>query len=162
MNANKLEFSTQYGVDGNMLALMDNRWKVIDQNGNLVQKQPDANTVIGIAPDQLQALNAHAKIWQPIRTTTGFYPSSFAVEDGSYIRINNVTIGYTLPKQWTRKFGISTLRAYVTGTNIATLTGYSGFDPDVSTRRGTPLTPGVDYGGYPRGRTYLFGLNVSF
>ncbi|HWB92295.1 MAG TPA: TonB-dependent receptor [Puia sp.] len=162
MNANKLEFSTQYGVDGNMLALMDDRWKVIDQDGNLVQKQPDAKTVIAIAPDQLQALNAKAKIWQPIRTTTGFYPSSFAVEDGSYIRINNITIGYSLPKQWIRKFGVSNLRAYITGTNIATLTGYSGFDPDVSTRRSTPLTPGVDYGGYPRGRTFLFGLNVSF
>ncbi len=162
MNANKLEFSTQYGVDGNMLAIMDNRWKVIDDAGNLVQKQPDAKTVIGIAPDQLQALNANAKIWQPIRTTTGFYPSSFAVEDGSYLRINNITIGYTMPNQWVRKFGISRLRTYVTGTNIATLTSYSGFDPDVSTRRSTPLTPGVDYGGYPRGRTFIFGLNVSF
>jgi len=162
MNANKLEFSTQYGVDGNMLAIMNNRWKVIDGSGNLVQKQPDANTVIGIAPDQLQLLNANAKIWQPIRTTTGFYPSSFAVEDGSYIRINNITLGYTLPKKWIVKAGISNLRVYVTGTNIATLTHYSGFDPDVSTRRGSPLTPGVDYGGYPRGRTFLFGLNVSF
>jgi hypothetical protein len=118
--------------------------------------------VIGIAPDQLQALNANAGIWQPIRTTTGFYPSSFAVEDGSYLRINNITIGYTLPKKLLGKLGISSLRAYVTGNNIATLTSYSGFDPDVSTRRGSALTPGVDYGGYPRGRTYIFGLNVSF
>ena len=162
MNANKLEFSTQYGVDGNMLAIMNNRWKVIDAAGNLVQKQPDANTVIGIAPDQLQALNANAKIWQPIRTTTGFYPSDFAVEDGSYIRINNITVGYTLPKSAVRKLGIANLRAYVTANNIATLTSYSGFDPDVSTRRSSALTPGVDYGGYPRGRTYIFGLNVSF
>jgi hypothetical protein len=162
MNANKLEFSTQYGVDGNMLSIMNNRWKVIDGSGNLVQKQPDANTVIGIGPDQLAALNGNAKIWQPIRTTTGFYPSSFAVEDGSYIRINNITIGYTMPRKWTTKVGITTLRAYITGTNLATLTSYSGFDPDVSTRRSSPLTPGVDYGGYPRGRTYTFGLNVSF
>lgn len=162
MNANKLEFSTQYGVDGNLLAIMNDRWKVIDGSGNLVQKQPDAATVIGIAPDQLQALNANAKIWTPMRSTPGFYPSSFAVEDGSYLRINNITLGYTLPKTLVRKVGIANLRTYLTVNNIATLTSYSGFDPDVSTRRSSALTPGVDYGGYPRGRTYIFGLNVSF
>lgn len=163
MNANKLEFSTSYGVDANMLAIMNDRWKVIDASGNLVQKQlpTTPNVVVGIAPDQLAALNANAKIWTPIRTTTGFYPSSFAVEDGSFIRINNVTLGYTLPKSLLKRVKISSLRIYATGSNLLTITSYSGFDPDVSARR-SALTPGVDYAAYPRGRTYVFGVNLSF
>lgn len=162
MNANKLEMSTNYGVDNNMLSIMEGRWKVIDAAGNLVQKQIGSNVVIGVAPDQLSAINANASIWQPIRTTTGFYPSSFAVEDGSFLRINNITFGYTLPKYILEKAKISSFRIYVTANNIATITGYSGYDPDVNSRRNTALTPGVDYAAYPRGRTFIAGLNVSF
>ncbi len=163
MNANRLEYSTSYGVDANMLAIMQDRWKVIDASGNLVQKQlpTSPNIVVGIAPDQLAAVNANAKIWSPIRTTTGFYPSSFAVEDGSFIRLSNLTIGYSLPKDLLKRVKISSLRLYATGSNLLTITDYSGFDPDVSARRGA-LTPGVDYAAYPRGRTYVFGVNLSF
>lgn len=161
MNANKLEYSSSYGVDANMLAIMNDRWKVIDALGNLVQKQIGTTAIIGIAPDQLEALNANAKIWTPIRTTTAFYPSSFVVEDGSFLRINNVTLGYTLPKALTQRAKISNLRVYATANNLITITGYSGYDPDVNSRR-SALTPGVDYAAYPRGRTYIFGVNLSF
>jgi TonB-linked SusC/RagA family outer membrane protein len=161
-NANKLEYSSAYGVDANMLAIMNDRWKVIDGSGNLVQKQPTAGLVIGVAPGDLAALNANAKIWAPIRTTTGFYPSSFAIEDGSYLRINNITLGYTLAKAVLQKIKIASVRFYGTVNNLATITGYSGYDPDVNTRRNNQLTPGVDYAGYPRGRSYIFGVNVSF
>lgn len=161
-NANRLEFSNQYGVDGNMLSIMSGRWKVIDSKGNLIQKQTNATTVIGVSPDSMAAINAHASIWQPIRTTTGFLPMSFAVEDGSFVRLNNLTIGYTLPKKLVQKAKISNLRFYVTAYNLATLTSYSGFDPDVNVKRNNPLTPGVDYSAYPRGRTYVAGLNLSF
>jgi hypothetical protein len=161
-NANKLEFSSAYGVDQNMLALNNDRWRYIDASGNLVQKQIDASTAIGIAPDQLAALNANAKIWQPSLSTNGFIPSSYAIEDGSYLRISNVTLGYTLPQNMLQKIRIASLRIYATANNLATITGYKGYDPDVNSRRGTPLTPGVDYGSYPRGRTFVFGLNVSF
>ncbi|MCW3087966.1 MAG: TonB-dependent receptor [Sediminibacterium sp.] len=161
-NANKLEFASAYGVDQNMLAINNDRWKYIDASGNLVQKQIDASTAIGIAPDQLAALNANAQIWQPSLSTNGFIPSSYAIEDGSYLRISNVTLGYTLPQSLLQKLRIASLRIYATGNNLATITGYSGYDPDVNSRRGTPLTPGVDYGSYPRGRTFVFGVNVSF
>ncbi len=161
-NANKLEFGSAYGVDQNMLAIMKDRWKYIDGNGTLIQKQIDANTVIGIAPDQLATVNANAKIWQPSRSTNGFLPMSFAVEDGSYLRISNVTLGYTLPRGIFGNSGISSLRVYGTINNLATITHYSGYDPDVSSRRTTALTPGVDYSAYPRGRTFIFGLNVTF
>lgn len=161
-NANNLEFSNTYGVDANVLAKMNDRWKVIDAKGNLVQKQINSTTTVGIAPDQLAALNANAKIWQPIRTTTGFYPMSYAVEDGSFLRINNVTLGYTLPRSITKRAKISSFRIYATVYNLATLTSYSGFDPDVNAKRSNPLTPGVDYSAYPRGRTFLAGVNLSF
>jgi len=161
-NANKLEFGNAYGVDANMLAEMEDRWKFIDGDGNLVQKQINSTTTVGISPEELAALNANAKIWQPIRTTTGFYPMSYAVEDGSYLRINNITLGYNLPKELLRKVRISNLKVYVTVYNVATITGYSGYDPDVNARRSNPLTPGVDYSAYPRGRTFLAGLNLSF
>jgi TonB-linked SusC/RagA family outer membrane protein len=161
-NANNLEYSNAYGVDANMLSVMNGRWKVIDDKGNLVQKQINATTTVGVAPADLAAINANASIWQPIRTTTGFYPMSYAVEDGSFFRINNITLGYTLPKRIVNKAKISSLRIYATMYNVATLTSYSGYDPDVNAKRGNPLTPGVDYSAYPRGRTILAGLNVSF
>ena len=161
-NANRLEFANQYGQDQNMLDIMNGRWRVIDANGNLIQKQPDATTVIGIAPDQLAAINAGATIWQPYKSTAGYAPMSFAVEDGSFLRINNITIGYTLPKNLTQRAKISSLRFYLTGNNIATITGYSGYDPDVNARRASALTPGVDYSAYPRGRTFIAGVNLSF
>lgn len=161
-NANKLEFSNSYGVDANLLSAQNDRWKVIDASGNLVQKQINATTTVGVAPDLLAAINAGAKTWQPIRTTTGFYPMSAAVEDGSFIRINNISLGYSLPKKLISRARMSSFRIYATVNNALTLTNYSGYDPDVNTKRGNPVTPGVDYAGYPKGRTFIAGLNVSF
>ncbi|WP_276485994.1 SusC/RagA family TonB-linked outer membrane protein [Paraflavitalea pollutisoli] len=160
-NANKLELTTAYNLDANMLASVNDRWKVIDGSGQLVQKQLNATTVIGIEPEKLAALNAGAKQWMPLRSTLGYYPSSFAVEDGSYLRVNNITLGYTLNKALLKKMHIASLRVYATANNVATITGYSGYDPDVSSRRSI-LTPGVDYSAYPRGRSFLLGLNVIF
>lgn len=57
---------------------------------------------------------------------------------------------------------MSNCRIYLTGTNLATITGYTGYDPEVSVRRSSPLTPNVDYSAYPRARTYLLGVNVAF
>ena len=84
------------------------------------------------------------------------------MEDGSFLRLNNVTIGYTFPTPWLKKIHIQKLRIYATGYNLATITGYSGYDPEVDTRRKTPLTPGVDYSAYPRSRKFIFGINVTF
>lgn len=160
-NANKLELSSAYNLDANMLALMNDRWKVIDESGALVQKQLNATTVIGVSPERLAALNAGAQIWTPIRSSLGYYPSSYAIEDGSYLRINNITLGYTLPAGLLKKLKIASLRFYGTANNIATITGYSGYDPDVSSRRSV-LTPGVDYSAYPRGKSFLLGFNIIF
>lgn len=161
-NANKLEFGNAYGVDVNMLSIMNDRWKYIDGSGNLIQKQVNSTTAIGISPDSLTAINSNATIWSPSRSTNGFAPMSFAVEDGSYIRINNITLGYTFTNSFLKKAKISNFRLYATIYNVATITGYSGYDPDVNARRSTTLTPGVDYSAYPRGRSFIAGINLSF
>ena len=68
---------------------------------------------------------------------------------------------YSFPKKVIRKVGLSKLRLYATASNLLTWTPYSGFDPEVSTMSSS-LTPGVDFGAYPRSRSFVFGVNVAF
>jgi len=82
------------------------------------------------------------------------------IEDGSYMRLKNVTFSYTLPTAITGKVGISRLRAYVTGQNLLTFTHYTGYDPEVNSYSG--LQVGVDEGAYPQSRTVIFGVNMEF
>ncbi|WP_300598731.1 TonB-dependent receptor [Niabella sp.] len=163
-NANKIEFTNGYGSHTNSLAIMNDRWRTIDANGNLIQQvltESGQQVVKGIAPDQLAAINAQAKLWIPISGAGAWYPTSWAMEDGSFLRINNITLGYTLPETVVRRIKLKSLRVYTTVNNLAVLTGYSGYDPEVNTRRATPVTPGVDYSAYPRSKVYIIGLNVS-
>ncbi|MCE4566609.1 TonB-dependent receptor [Maribellus sp. CM-23] len=88
--------------------------------------------------------------------------STWHIEDGSYIRLQNVTLGYTLPKTLTSKIKIDRARIYVTGQNLLTITDYSGYNPEVNLYDGSSLTPGVDYGTYPLPRTVTMGLNINF
>ena len=83
------------------------------------------------------------------------------IEDGSFLRLKNVTIGYTFPEKWTRKFFVSRLRLYATAQNLFCLTKYSGYDPEVSMRT-SPLMPSFDWGAYPKSRVYLLGLELQF
>jgi hypothetical protein len=84
------------------------------------------------------------------------------VEDGSFLRMSTLTLGYTLPATLLSKARIQSLRFYVTGYNLLCITGYSGFDPEVSTIRKTNLTPGVDYSAYPKSRQFVVGFNLNF
>ncbi|KJD34790.1 hypothetical protein PK35_01065 [Tamlana nanhaiensis] len=116
-----------------------------------------------VEPAQLDALNENASTFLP-------YPESsinttFGVEDGSYLRLNTVTLGYTLPESLINKLGINRFRVYGSVFNAFTITGYSGFDPEVNvddTSSSDYPTPGLDYGSYPRARTYTFGVNIEF
>ena len=85
------------------------------------------------------------------------------VEDASFLRVQNLTIGYTLPKNIVNKIFLNNVRFYFTGYNLLTLTGYTGSDPeaDVSSKK-NPMCPGIDYATYPKSRLYVFGVNVSF
>lgn len=160
-NANKIEFTNGYTGNSNMISLMANRWKVVTEKGQTAQWVNSSGQAVGIAPDQLTALNANATIWQPIKSAGAFYPSSWAIEDGSFIRVNNITLGYSLPVKKLTKMNISRLRFYFTANNLAVFTSYTGYDPEVSVRN-SPLTPGLDYSAYPKSRSYIFGVNVSF
>lgn len=86
-------------------------------------------------------------------------PSDFFVKDGSYARIRNLTIGYTIPSSLTKKVSISRLRIYVSGENLLTLTKYTGYDPEIG---GGVFSAGIDHGIYPQSRTILGGVNVTF
>jgi len=160
-NANKIEFTNGYTSNSNILSIMQNRWKVITATGQTAQWVNSSNQVVGIPPDQLSALNANASIWQPLKSAGAFYPSSWAIEDGSFLRINNITLGYSLSQKTIARLKMSKLRFYFTASNLAALTSYSGYDPEVSVRS-SPLTPGLDYSAYPKSRSFIFGINASF
>lgn len=167
-NYNKLEFGSGYTPGANLLGFMKNRWHTVGDNGQVyeqVQTLPGGVTqVVGASPDSLNALNKGAKYWIPLAggSSTSFTPQSWAVEDASFIRINNITLGYSLPAALVKKMKISRFRVYGTVNNVAVITGYSGYDPEVNTRRDTPVTPGVDYSAYPRSRSFIAGVNVTF
>jgi hypothetical protein len=156
-----VEFTNGYTGNSNLLDIMANRWKVVTATGQTAQWINSTNQVVGIAPDQLAALNLNATIWQPIKSSGAFYPSSWAIEDGSFLRVNNITIGYTVPSKNISKLMISKLRFYFTANNLAIFTSYTGYDPEVSVRN-SPLTPGLDYSAYPKSRSFIFGVNASF
>ena len=90
--------------------------------------------------------------------------SSRYIEDGSYLRIKNITLGYTFPKKWMEKARIENLRIYCNIQNLYTFTKYSGYDPEIgaSTQDATGLTYGIDNGRYPSPTTYSVGLNITF
>lgn len=153
-NANKIEFTTsnQNGQYRNLSSEMADgqRWTNLD---------PESGTLV-TDPTDLAALNANTTMWSPYMSRFVF--SDWAVEDGSFLRLNTLTLGYTAPNSFTNAIHATKVRCYLTATNVFVLTNYSGPDPEVSTRRNTPLTPGVDYSAYPRSRQLVFGLNLSF
>ena len=87
--------------------------------------------------------------------------STWHLEGGSYLRLQNLALGYTLPRAFTQKFKVEKMRVYVSGQNLFTITNYSGYNPEVNARPSQNLTPGEDYGTYPLARTYMFGLNIT-
>lgn len=119
---------------------------------------------------QTNQLASYAGRWTPENATSDIprvgargreVYSSRVVEDGSFLRLKNLSLGYSLPTRTLRKAGISTLRVYVSADNIWTLTGYSGPDPEVSTRNSV-LTPGFDWSAYPRAIGFTAGVNLTF
>lgn len=151
-NANKIEFTqTSKYQFRNMIDIMKegSRWTNLRADGTISNN-----------PQELAEMNANTTLWSPY--TARMVLSDWAVEDGSFLRLNTLTLGYTLPKSLVHRVKIENLRFYVSGYNLWLWTNYSGYDPEVSTMRRTNLTPGVDYSGYPKSRQFVFGLNLSF
>jgi len=156
-NASKIEHTTATpsSPSGQYRNLMTNmadgtRWTNIDPSSGQLVTDPTA----------LEALNANTTMWSPYMAR--FVMSDWAVEDGSFLRLNTLTLGYSMPENFIKKLGLSKFRLYGTATNVFVITNYSGLDPEVSTRRNTPMTPGTDYSPYPRNRQFVFGINLNF
>ncbi len=142
----------------NHMAFLADAYKIYDiQNGQLVRLH---------TPEELNAINKNAQY--PLCYNEDGVVSTLGIEDGSYLRLNTMTLGYTLPtsSDFAKKLGISALRVYGTVYNLLTLTKYSGLDPEVSVNEhhnnATYPTPGLDWGAYPRARSFVLGVNVSF
>lgn len=151
-NANKLEFSStgKYQYRNLSTEMEDGRrWTNLMPDGTITN---DANELI--------ALNQNTTMWSPYMKDLSFV--SWGVEDGSFLRLSNLTVGYTLPSHLLQKVKVKSLRFYASAYNVFCWTNYSGLDPEVSTRRKTALTPGVDYSPYPKSRQFVFGLNLNF
>ena len=166
LNGDKVEFSNAYaGSASNLTAIMNDRWRTIDANGVAQQWAITVNgkaVPAGVAPDVLAKLNQNATMWQPIKGGNYLELDSWAVEDGSFLRLNNITLGYNLPLKSLLKSRSTSFRIYCTVNNIAVLTNYSGLDPEVSTKNSNYVTPGVDSSPYPRSRSFIVGANVKF
>ena len=154
-NTSQIEFTnSNRDIWGNLLNRMryDNRFKYINESGELVTDL-----------DGLAELNKDAKVWSPFSAGESVLVThSDAIEDASYLRLNNITLGYSLPNRWASKSGMETFRVYFTVFNAWTWTNYRGFDPEVSTRPGEIATPNLDYSAYPRSRSFTLGVNVTF
>ena len=144
----------------------DGRWRYSAPDGftdysghNITGESLYKNGNLDGMPDLYKDLNAGAHMWNPGDLVTNIMLDAF-VEDGSFIRCSDVTIGYTLPKSITKKIFINKVRAYVSASNLFILTKYSGYDPEVDVQSG--LTPSMDYNRYPRARTFSCGVNVTF
>lgn len=153
LNATKLSNTKTGNLNKNVLDLANssNRWMTVDREGNPITD-----------PETLSAVNAGKTVAIITDQQQGdYFVHSWAVEDASFLRLSNLTLGYTFPRLMVQKMGLSKLRLYFTGSNLFVWTPYTGFDPEVSTR-GNNLTPGVDFGAYPRNRSFVFGMNLTF
>ncbi|MBW6534044.1 MAG: TonB-dependent receptor [Mariniphaga sp.] len=159
-NANKL--ATLYNINkggglyGNKLSIVNDSYTLFEiQNGDLVQLT---------TPEQLNAANANASL--PSTYLQQGYVSDIGIEDGSYLRLNTLTLGYSLPKMLLNRVNANNLRIYGAVYNVFTLSGYSGLDPEVNANANMNNarypTPGLDWGTYPRARQFVLGLNVTF
>lgn len=151
-NANKIEFTStgKYQYRNMITDMADGkRWTNLNADGTLCND-----------PVKLAEMNKNTTMWSPYMSKMVL--TDWAIENASFLRLNTLSLGYTLPANLTKKAGINSLRFYVTAYNVFTITDYSGVDPESDCIRNTALTPCVDYSGYPRSRSFVVGLNLNF
>ena len=146
----------------NVLAKFNDAWLYNDLTGELTGTKGDILYKLYYVDNGLDIYknaNQGKTLWNPTDVTTNLTQSYF-IEDGSFLRCNDITIGYSLPKNILKKVGLSKARFYVSATNLFIITGYSGYDPEVDIQTG--LTCGMDWNRYPRSRGFVFGTNITF
>lgn len=132
-NINRFEQESMTGVSNQSTAVLD-RWTPTNPS---------------------QTIPRAASVGQPYQVT------SRQVEDGSYLRLRNIQLGYNLPGKWLKAAGLTAVRLYLSGQNLWTQTDYSGYDPEVSRFNQETLSQGIDYGSYPANKAILVGLNIT-
>ncbi len=147
----------------------NNRYSLFSQEGQYMPEVlatsgfvfGDAYTEMATQLDQMNSEKG-ATTYSPIMSH--YVVTDQHLEDGSFLRLNQLTLGYSLPKDWmTKSKVINNIRVYVQGTNLFCATKYSGLDPEVDTRSSkNPLTPGVDFSAYPKSRGINVGMNIQF
>jgi TonB-linked SusC/RagA family outer membrane protein len=151
-NVNKLYLRSALRRNySNLTSDMDlaHRYRYIDDNGVNVSGDPVA----------LADLNKNAKTYTWMSVTQGITMTDL-IEDGSFLRLSTLTLGYTLPRNLLHCVGVKRLRVYLSSNNLFLLTKYSGYDPEVNVQNG--MTPGIDSNRYPRSRTFTLGVNLVF
>lgn len=88
--------------------------------------------------------------------------STYFIEDGSYLRLKDISLSYDITGKWMKKAGITKLQPYFTATNLLTWTSYKGYDPEVNQYGNSGTVQGIDYGTYPQSKSFIFGVNVEF
>lgn len=151
-----------------------NQWAALRQEMAPVTLGGDAWTYLDQATgtivtdyETLKAMNANASLWSGATTSDNNpVPNSYFIEDGSFLRLQNLTLGFTFPKAWTQKFACNQLRLYCTLNNVFCITKYTGYDPEVNSAiRGSKtsgLTPGADFSAYPKSFSWTVGANITF
>ena len=150
-------FIGPYLANQNTLEKMKNRFTLIDPSTG--KESSDLARLAALNPHQYDG-NALWNISGNNKTAIS-ERSSYYLEDGSYLRLNTITLGYTLPKKLVQRAKISNARVYCTLNNIHTFTDYTGYDPEVSASS-SALTPGIDNSSYPRSKSWVVGVNLTF
>ena len=172
LNYNKLDWTTIGTSDEktswrNMLTTMayGNRYSMFDNQGTYLPdallESPEVDGDVAMMIDMLDAANAGATVRSPFMRKNVL--TDEIVEDGSFLRLNQLTVGYSLADKWINKAYITKCRIYFQVSNVFCLTKYSGFDPEVDVYSSkNPLCPGVDFSAYPKSRGFNVGVNLSF
>ena len=173
LNLSKMEYTTitEKTKMRNLISAMsfNNRYSLFSAQG---QYMPDvyATSALMFGDEyaafaaQLDQMNANKGAINHSPIMSHYVVTDLDMEDGSFLRLNQLTLGYSLPKEWMQKTKVITnIRVYVQGTNLFCATKYSGLDPEVDTRSSkNPLTPGVDFSAYPKSRGVNIGMNIQF
>jgi hypothetical protein len=156
-NMSTQRFIGPYLANENTVSDMNNRFKLIDPATG--KESTDLARLAALNPGQ----KGGDMIWNISgnNKTAISDHSSYYIEDGSYLRFSTITLGYTLPKSFTKKFYCTNARIYCTLNNMWTITKYTGYDPEVAASS-SALTPGIDNSSYPRSKSWVVGINLSF
>ena len=171
VNGTKLANAFYHGSAKNYNLVNDfalgSRYTWIDPETGLNLGRPSTSTIAAYGGAdamiaRLNEINSGASIYNPAGVST-MQLIDYAVEDASFLRVQNITVGYTLPKKWMKSIFLDSVRIYFTGYNLFCFTGYDGYDPEVDTSsKKNPMCPGIDYAAYPKSRTFVGGINVTF